>query len=336
LLFPPDGITIQVPRKEFMSKEPKQPKEELAEELAELATVEKAKGDQLVPFDPLRHYLHDISRYPILSAEEEREAAIRYREFGDKDAVLKLVVSNLRLVVKIALEHHRYWTTNLLDLIQEGNVGLMQAVKRFDPYRGVRLTTYSSFWIRAYILKFIMDNWRLVRIGTTQAQRKLFFDLKKEKERLERMGFDPVPKLVAERLQVKEDEVVSMDQRMAASDISLDAQVGDDSRATFGDLLPAGTLPIDEHLGDKELRELFSEKLGEFRVSLDRRDREIFEKRMMAEKPLTLRELGQKYDISPERVRQIEEEILTKARDFLRREIPDFEDYSGEVLSSPD
>ena len=319
-----------------MPKEPKQSEERHPDELAVFKTVEKAKGDQLAPFDPLRHYLNDISRFPILSAEEERETAIRYRESGDKEAALKLVVSNLRLVVKIALEHHRYWTTNLLDLIQEGNVGLMQAVKRFDPYRGVRLTTYSSFWIRAYILKFIMDNWRLVRIGTTQAQRKLFFDLKKEKERLEKMGFDPIPKLVAERLQVKEDEVVSMNQRMAAADLSLDAQVGDDSRATFGDLLPAETLPLDEHLGNKELRELFAEKLGEFRLSLDRRDREILEKRMMAEKPLTLRELGQRYDISPERVRQIEEEILAKARDFLRREIPDFDDYSGEVLNPPE
>jgi RNA polymerase sigma-32 factor len=336
LLFPPDGINIQLPRKKFMPKKPKQSEEQHPDELAVFTTVEKAKGDQLAPFDPLRHYLHDISRFPILSAEEEREAAIRYRESGDKEAALKLVVSNLRLVVKIALEHHRYWTTNLLDLIQEGNVGLMQAVKRFDPYRGVRLTTYSSFWIRAYILKFIMDNWRLVRIGTTQAQRKLFFDLKKEKERLERMGFDPVPKLVAERLQVKEDEVVSMDQRMAAADMSLDARVGDDSRATFGDLLPAATIPLDEHLGDKELRELFAEKLGEFRLLLDRRDREILEKRMMAENPLTLRELGKKYDISPERVRQIEEEILVKARDFLRQEIPDFDDYSGEVLTPPE
>jgi RNA polymerase sigma-32 factor len=336
LSFPPDGITIQVPRKEHMSKEPTQPKGQHPDELAAITSVEKAKGEQLAPFDPLRYYLHDISRFPILSAEEEREAAIRYRESGDKEAVLKLVVSNLRLVVKIALEHHRYWTTNLLDLIQEGNVGLMQAVKRFDPYRGIRLTTYSSFWIRAYILKFIMDNWRLVRIGTTQAQRKLFFDLKKEKERLERMGFDPVPKLVAEHLQVKEDEVVSMDQRMAAADISLDAPVGDDSRATYGDLLSAGALPIDERLGDKELREIFAEKLGEFRHSLDKRDREIFEKRMMAENPLTLRELGKKHDISPERVRQIEEEILAKARDFLRREIPDFDDYSGEVLNFRD
>ncbi len=319
-----------------MAKEPKQPKAQHSDELAELAIVEKTKGDQLAPFDPLRYYLHDISRFPILSAEEEREAAIQYQEFGDKEAVLKLVVSNLRLVVKIALEHHRYWTTNLLDLIQEGNVGLMQAVTRFDPYRGVRFTTYSSFWIRAYILKFIMDNWRLVRIGTTQAQRKLFFDLKKEKERLERMGFDPVPKLVAERLQVKEDEVVSMDQRMAAADLSLDAPVGDDSRATYGDLLSAGIPPLDERLGNKELRKLFTDKLGEFRRSLDGRAQEIFEKRMMAENPLTLREIGEKYNISPERVRQIEEEILDKARDFLRREIPDFDAYKGDIFNLPD
>lgn len=319
-----------------MAKATKGPKAQHPNELAELTTAEKKKGDQLAPFDPLRRYLHEISSHPILSAEEERETAIRYRESGDKEAVLKLVVSNLRLVVKIALEHHRYWTNTLLDLIQEGNVGLMQAVKRFDPYRGVRLTTYSSFWIRAYILKFIMDNWRLVRIGTTQAQRKLFFDLKKEKERLERMGFDPVPKLVAERLQVKEDEVVSMTQRMEMPDVSLDAPVGDDSRTTYGDLLPAGIPSHDERLGDEELRALFAEKLGEFRLSLDGRNREIFEKRMMAEKPLTLREIGQKHNISAERVRQIEEEILTQARDFLRREIPDFDAYKGDILNLPD
>ena len=153
---------------------------------------------------------------------------------------------------------------------------------------------------------------------------------------MERMGFDPIPKLVAENLNVKEDEVVSMAQRMAAADISLDARVGDDSQATYGDLLPAGVPPLDERLGDKELRQLFAEKLGEFRQSLDGRNREIFEKRMMAEHPLTLREIGQKYNISPERVRQIEEEILVKARDFLRREIPDFDAYKGDVLTPPD
>jgi RNA polymerase sigma-32 factor len=319
-----------------MAKSSKKAKKPASEEFSELATLVPAKDDRLAPFDPLRRYLHEISIFPILSAEEERETAIRYREAGDKEAAWKLVVSNLRLVVKIALEHHRYWTTNLLDLIQEGNVGLMQAVNRFDPYRGVRFTTYSSFWIRAYILKFIMDNWSLVRIGTTQAQRKLFFDLKKEKERLERMGFDPIPKLVAESLSVKEDDVVSMGQRMEGADISLDSRVGDDSRATFGDLLPADPPLVDERLGDHELKQLFAEKLGEFRRSLDGRNREIFEKRMLAERPLTLREIGKKYNISAERVRQLEEELLDKAREFLRREIPDFDTYKGTFLTQPD
>jgi RNA polymerase sigma-32 factor len=319
-----------------MAKTSKGPKKSIPDDLSALTTVTTVKGEHLAPFDPLRRYLHEISLSPLLSEEEEREAAIRYRQFGEKEAAWKLVVSNLRLVVKIALEHHRYWTTNLLDLIQEGNVGLMQAVQRFDPYRGVRFTTYSSFWIRAYILKFIMDNWSLVRIGTTQAQRKLFFDLKKEKERLERMGFDPIPKLVAENLNVKEDEVVSMGQRMEGADISLDTRVGEDSMVTFGDLLPAAPPPIDERLGDKELRQLFSEKLGAFRRSLDERNREIFDKRMMAERPLTLREIGQKYRISAERVRQIEEEIVEKAREFLRQEIPDFDTYQGEIFTRLD
>jgi RNA polymerase sigma-32 factor len=319
-----------------MAKIPKQAKQPASIDVGERATLAMKKGDQLVPFDSLRRYLHEIALHPILSEEEERETAIRYREFGDKEAAWKLVVSNLRLVVKIALEHHRYWTTNLLDLIQEGNVGLMQAVKRFDPYRGVRFTTYSSFWIRAHILKFIMDNWSLVRIGTTQAQRKLFFDLKKEKERIERMGFDPVPKLVAENLQVKEDEVVSMEQRMRGADISLDTLVGDDARATFGDLLPSGTPAADERLGDKELKALFIKKLGEFRLSLDGRNQEIFEKRMLAERPMTLREIGKKYNISAERVRQIEEEIVGKAREFLQKEVPDFETYAGDMFARPD
>ncbi|MBW2040175.1 MAG: RNA polymerase factor sigma-32 [Deltaproteobacteria bacterium] len=319
-----------------MAKAPKKSKISLPEELDELRTMERAKGEKLAPYDPLRRYLHEISSAPILSKKEERELTIRYREFGDKEAAFKMVVSNLRLVVKIALEYHHYWTTNLLDLIQEGNVGLMQALKRFDPYRGVRFTTYASFWIRAYILKFIMGNWRLVRIGTTQAQRKLFFDLKKEKERLEKMGFDPVPKLVAESLNVKEDEVVSMDQRMEMAEISLDTQVGEDSKETFGDLLPAGTSPQDERLGEEELRKLFAQKLGEFRLSLNEREQEIFERRMMAEKPLTLREIGQKYNISLERVRQIEGEILEKAREFLRREMPDFDAHNGDIWALSD
>jgi len=314
-----------------MAEVSKKSKVPLSNDLGEQKAIEKAKKGKLALFDPLRRYLQEISTIPILSKKEERALALRYREHGDREAALKMVVSNLRLVVKIALAHHHYWTTSLLDLIQEGNVGLMQAVKRFDPYRGISLTTYASFWIKAFVLKFIMDNWRLVKIGTTQAQRKLFFDLKKEKEKLEKMGFDPVPKLVAERLNVKEDEVIAMDQRLGTAEISLDTRVSEDSKETFIDLLPAEPDPIDERLGEEELKELFAQKFEEFRLSLPSREREILEKRMMAEKPLTLREIGNKYQISPERVRQIEGEILQKAREFLRQEIPDFDSYKEDI-----
>ncbi|RLA96084.1 MAG: RNA polymerase subunit sigma-70 [Deltaproteobacteria bacterium] len=283
----------------------------------------------IVPYDPLQRYLQEIRKIPLLTEEEERELAIRYKKYGDKEAAFKLIVSNLRLVVKIALEYHRYWTTNLLDLIQEGNVGLMQALKRFDPFRGVRFTSYASFWIRAYILKYIMENWRLVKIGTTQAQRKLFFDLKKEKERLEQMGFDPTPQLVAKSLNVKEEEVISMTQRLEESEISLDTQIGEDSRETLGDMIPAGGALVEEQVGSEEARRLLMEKIDEFKERLKARERDILEGRMLAEKPMTLRELGKKYGISPERVRQIEGEILKELREFLRREIPDFDEYRG-------
>lgn len=294
--------------------------------------VKETSREEMIPFDPLRRYLQEIGKFGILSEDEERALAIRYRDQGDRDAALKLVVSNLRLAVKIALEYHRYWTTNLLDLIQEGNVGLMQAVARFDPYRGTRFTTYASFWIRAYILKFIMDNWRLVKIGTTQAQRRLFFDLNKEKQRLEQMGFDPVPKLVAQRLSVKPEEVVEMDQRMEMPDVSLDARVDADTSATLGDLIPGHATPPDEELGQHEFQRLLGQKLSEFRQGLSAREQDIFEQRMIAEEPLTLREIGERYAISPERVRQIEAEILEKARTFLRKEIPDLDVYKGEIF----
>jgi len=288
--------------------------------------------EELAPYDPLQRYLQEIRNLPILSEEEERELAIRYKKYGDKEAAFRLIISNLRLVVKIALEYHRYWTTNLLDLIQEGNVGLMQALQKFDPFRGIRFTSYASFWIRAYILKYIMDNWRLVKIGTTQAQRKLFYDLKKERQRLEQMGFDPTPKLIAESLNVREEDVVSMTQRMEESEISLDTRLGEDSRETVGDLLPATESSLEDQVGKEEARKLLLEKIEEFRQTLQGRERDIFENRMLSERPLTLRELGEKYGISPERVRQIEGEILKKIRAFLREEIPDFESYKDSDL----
>jgi len=171
-----------------------------SEEDSQAPVVTTSARPQPVSFDPFRLYLDEIKRYPLLSREEERELAIRYREKDDMEAGYKLVTANLRLVVKIAMGFQRYWMQNLMDLIQEGNVGLMQAVKKFDPYRGYKLSYYASFWIKAYIIKFIMENWKLVKIGTTQVQRKLFFNLRKEKERIEAQGIEASPEVLSLRL----------------------------------------------------------------------------------------------------------------------------------------
>jgi RNA polymerase sigma-32 factor len=301
--------------------------------------TEKEKIHELhppAPFDPLHRYLAEIRRYPILDAEEEKALAIQYREKGDIEAAYKLVVSNLRLVVKIALEYYNSWMTNLLDLIQEGNIGLMLAVKKFDPYRGVRLPYYASFWIRAYILRFVMENWRLVKVGTTQAQRKLFFNLRKEKERLEALGFTPGPKLLAQKLDVKESDVIEMDQRLGAREMSLDAPVEQGSRERFSDLVPSQEIYLDERLADAQLKNLFNQKIEEFRKTLKGRDLDIFENRILAPIPATLHELGNKYGISYERVRQIEKNILKRFKAIVVKEIPDLIETSAPAdLSLP-
>jgi RNA polymerase sigma-32 factor len=191
----------------------------------------------LVPYDPLQLYLLEIKHYNLLTREEEVELATRVREKNDKKAAYRLVTSNLRLVVKIAMDFHRYWTKSLLDLIQEGNVGLLQAVRKFDPYRGIKFSYYASFWIKAYMLKFIMENWKLVKIGTTQTQRKLFFNLAKERDKLLARGFEPEPRLLAERLDVKEEEVREMSQRLGGGEVSLNAPMSDDGKEVFGSFL---------------------------------------------------------------------------------------------------
>jgi len=287
------------------------------------------------PFDPLHRYLAEVRRYPILEAEDEKTLAIRYRDQGDLEAAYTLVVSNLRLVVKIALEYYNSWMMNLLDLIQEGNIGLMLAVKKFDPYRGVRLPHYASFWIRAYILRFIMDNWRLVKVGTTETQRKLFFNLRKEKERLEALGFTPGPKLLAQTLDVKESDVIEMDQRLSGREMSLDTPVDPESRDSLGDLIPAEEPYLDERLAKQELRTLFTEKVEAFRNTLRGRDLDIFENRTLAPIPATLHEMGHKYGISHERVRQIEKNILKRLKAFVTQEIPDLaEDGAIDLMPS--
>ena len=285
----------------------------------------------LVPYDPLQLYLLEIKHYKLLTREEEVELAIRVREKNDKRAAYRLVTSNLRLVVKIAMDFHRYWTKSLLDLIQEGNVGLLQAVRKFDPYRGIKFSYYASFWIKAYMLKFIMENWKLVKIGTTQTQRKLFFNLAKERDKLMAQGFEPEPRLLAERLDVKEEEVMEMSQRLGGGEVSLNAPMSDDGKEVFGSFLPdPNQTAIDEQLSEEQNRTLLLKKLAEYREKLSGKELDIFDNRIMAENPLTLQELGDKYRISRERVRQIQERIVKNIKKWLIEEIPNFEeDFSN-------
>lgn len=285
--------------------------------------------NSMVPFDPLQRYLSEISQYRLLTRDEEVTLGKRVQEEGDPDAAYQLVTANLRLVVKIALEFQRVWMQNLLDLIQEGNIGLMQAVKKFDPYKNVKFSYYASFWIKAYILKFIMDNWRLVKIGTTQGQRKLFFKLKKEKQSLIEQGFDPNPKLLSERLGVSEREVVDMDQRLNGWDVSLDSPVKEGSNTDRIDFINEGSASAEDRVAQKEIEVLLHNKIAHFRKQMTDREVVIFDERIFSDTPLTLQQLGDRYGISRERVRQVEKNIIKKMREFFKSEIPDFEAYTS-------
>jgi RNA polymerase sigma-32 factor len=283
----------------------------------------------LVKFDPLQRYLSEISQYRLLTREEEVQLGKRIQEEGDTEAAYQLVTSNLRLVVKIALEFQRVWMQNLLDLIQEGNIGLMQAVKKFDPYKNVKFSYYASFWIKAYILKFIMDNWRLVKIGTTQGQRKLFFKLKKEKQRLIEQGFDPKPKLLSQRLGVSEREIIDMDQRLDGWDVSLDSPVKEGSDTGRIEFISEGSASAEDRVAKKEIEALLHNKVAIFRKQMTDRELEIFDQRIFSDTPVTLQEIGDRYGISRERVRQIEKNVIKKMREFFKNEIPDFDVYAA-------
>lgn len=298
----------------------------------DLSPIVQPTERALVPYDPLQLYLLEIKNFKLLTREEEMELAIRVKEKKDQKAAYKLITSNLRLVVKIAMDFHRYWTKSLLDLIQEGNVGLLQAVRKFDPYRGIKFSYYASFWIKAYMLKFIMENWKLVKIGTTQTQRKLFFNLAKEREKLMAQGFTPEPRLLAERLDVKEQDIEEMSQRLGGGEISLDAPVGDEGREAYGAFLPDPGIAIDEHLSEEEGRKILLEKLEEYKKTLSGKELDIFENRIIAETPLTLQELGDKYNISRERVRQIQEKIIKNIKKWLTEEIPNFEEHYSNFI----
>jgi len=282
----------------------------------------------------LYRYLKEISQYKLLSREETEELAIRYHRDKDPEAAYKLVTSNLRLVVKVAMDFQKYWMQNFLDLIQEGNIGLVQAVKKFDPYRGVKFSYYAAYWIRAYILKFIMDNWRLVKIGTTQAQRKLFFSLNKERKLLEAQGFKPDVKLLAQRLDVKESEVIEMSQRLGAADLSLESPMRDDSEDERKNFLADAGASVEERVAESELRERIDALLDKFRTTCNPKELAILDDRLLSDEPATLQEIADRFGISRERVRQIEANLLKKLRRYFEEEMPDIRAYLDAMVDS--
>jgi RNA polymerase sigma-32 factor len=295
--------------------------------LLELGTEPEGGEDgdkSLARYDALQAYMLEIRKHPLLSSEEEHRLAVDYKDTGDVDVAARLVTANLRLVVKLAYEYRRAYK-NMMDLIQEGNIGLMQAVKRYDPYRGVKLSSYAAWWIRAYMLRFILNNWRLVKLGTTQAQRKLFFNLNKEKQRLAALGIEPTSAEIAKRLDVAEAEVIEMDRRLARSDASLDSPIteGDGRTASRLELLPGSGDTPESAAEGAEIEALLHEQLDAFRKTLSGKDVLIFEKRLVADEPLTLQELGDQFGVSRERVRQLEARLTGRLREHLKKTLGD-------------
>jgi RNA polymerase sigma-32 factor len=286
----------------------------------------RTTNEALVPRDPFQAYLQEVRKYPALTEEEEKELAIRYQETGDLEAAYKLTTANLMQVIKIAMTFKREWQ-NLMDLVQEGNVGLMKAVKNFDPFRGVPLSAYATWWIKSYILKHILDNWRLVRVGTTNARRKLLFNLKKEKEKLEQQGFDPTTKLLAERFGVDEGEVIDVSASIGAMDVSIDTPSRPDSTMTPAQTLSQGGQSVEENVELKQFRQILNENIENFKTGLNPNEIEILDQRILSEDPLSLQEIGDQRGVTREAVRQAEQRLLKKFKTYIEEKMPEAADY---------
>ncbi len=264
--------------------------------------------------DPFKAYLHEVSKYPLMTKEEEQEMAQRVQMGGDKDAGQRMVLANLRLVVKIALDYRTH--LDLLDLIQEGNMGLVRAVGKYDPEKGTRFSTYASFWIRAYMLKYLMDSWSVVKIGTKDSHRRLFYSLNREKEKLERAGITPSAEVLAINLGVSTAEIEGMEQRLYNGDLSLEAPQYEDGDPLM-DKIGSGE-NTEETLIEKDYAEVLHKRLDQFKKLLNEKECFILDNRIMAEDPLTLREIGERFNTSRESVRQIQVKISRNLASNLR------------------
>src|SRR3972149_4776312 len=265
-------------------------------------------------------YLVQINQFPLLNQEEEFKLAVRYRKYDDIEAAHKLITSNLRFVVKVAFEYKSYGA-KLLDLIQEGNIGLMMAVKKFNPYKGYRFISYAIWWIRAYIQNFIIKTWSLVKIGTTQAQKKLFYKIGKIRKALESNGENEKKyELLARDLDVAKEDIVEMEQRMSSRDLSLDAPFDEGQELTHLDLLKEETPNQEEALAQAEEKKIREHEVQNAMKRLNEKEVYVLQNRIMAEEPLTLQQIGDHLKLSRERVRQIESEALKKLkREFSTR-----------------
>ena len=265
----------------------------------------------------LESYLTQINQFSLLTQGEEFQVAVRYRKYNDLEAAQTLITANLRFVVKVAFEYKSYGV-KLLDLIQEGNIGLMMAVKKFNPYKGYRFISYAIWWIRAYIQNFIIKSWSLVKIGTTQAQKKLFYKIGKVRKAMESEGdSEKKYELLAKNLDVAKSDIIEMEQRMSSRDLSLDAPFDDSHELTHLDLLQEGSLNQEEALVQEQEKKIREREVLNAMKRLNEKEVFVIKNRIMADSPLTLQEIGTHLKLSRERVRQIESEALKK----LKKEI---------------
>jgi RNA polymerase sigma-32 factor len=294
---------------------------------AEQAAQKSKKSSGLVSADPLSRYLDAVRSQRRLNPEEEHELVQKVRMNDDQEAALRLVTANLWLVVNIAFEYRSQFQ-NILDLIQEGNIGLMRAIQKFDPFKGVRLPAYASYWIRAYILKYILNNWRLVRVGTTNTRRKLLFNLNKVVREMTAAGIDPSPKLLAEHFSTTQENVVAVQRSLSSSDVSLETPVAEGSTLTLAETLGSGAPMMDDTLGEAEIMERFKKEVAEFSKTLKESDKMILFKRLLSDEPMTLAEIGENFGVSREAMRQGEERLMARLKKHLEEKMPGIKEFS--------